>query len=104
MFHLGEVKVRSKSSLDEVDGIVEKVDGKVEQRSRNDFTVNQDVRFVQMPSTGSMVRDVPIGRDAIPDDEDSWVFGKFVLLPVALKVDLASDVSFQGQARKKQLA
>jgi hypothetical protein len=52
MLHLGKVKVRAMTSLDEFGGIVEEVDGEVEKGARSGLSVDVNSRFVKVPSSG----------------------------------------------------
>ena len=51
VLHLGEVKVRTGSSFDELSSVVEEVEGKVEDGARDRGVVDSHPRFVEMPSS-----------------------------------------------------
>lgn len=57
------------------------------------MTVDEDVAFVQMPSTWSAFSAYSdLLRKNLPDKEDSGVLDKLVLLSVRLEVDLTSKI------------
>ena len=56
VFHLWEIEIRSMTSFDEFCGVVEEVDAEVEERARDRDAVDQDARFVKMPSARSSGR------------------------------------------------
>ena len=53
MLHLGQVKVRTESSLDGLECVVEKVETKVEHGAGQGLSVDDDAGLVEMPSSGS---------------------------------------------------
>jgi hypothetical protein len=50
-FHLGEVKVRSCTSLDKFVSIVEKVETEIENTAGNRFTIHDKMFLVKMPTS-----------------------------------------------------
>jgi len=55
-FHLGQVEVRTLTTLDELLGIVEEVEREIKDGSRTRFTVNEDVLLEHVPTSRSIVR------------------------------------------------
>lgn len=53
MLHLGEVEVGSKASLDELMGVVEEVNGEIEDGSRDGDSIDEDTGLLQMPASRS---------------------------------------------------
>jgi len=53
VLHLGEVKVWTGSSLNKLTGVVEEVEGEVENRAGNWSIVDGHPRLVEMPSSGA---------------------------------------------------
>ena len=53
-FHLWQIKVGSNANLNCPPGIMEKVQTKVKYRTRNWYSINQNVCLVKMPPTGSV--------------------------------------------------
>jgi hypothetical protein len=54
--HLGEVEVRSMAILDELLGVVEKVQSEVEKTAGDGLAVNGEVLLLQVPSSRSRLR------------------------------------------------
>lgn len=78
--HLGQVKVRTVPTGNQLLGVVEEVETEVEQRSGDGFAVNGEVLLIQVPatSTGNQRRQRP-------------VCPQLVLLVALLEVHLATD-------------
>lgn len=53
MLHLGEVEVRTEATLNELMGIVEEIERKVENRARDSDAVDQETRVGEVPSSGT---------------------------------------------------
>ena len=53
VFHLGEIEVRTLTILDELLGIVEEIETKVEERARHRLAINLNVWLVEMPASWS---------------------------------------------------
>jgi hypothetical protein len=51
MFHFGEIKVGSETTLDELFGVVIKIESKIEDGAGDRGIVDGDTRFVEMPSS-----------------------------------------------------
>jgi hypothetical protein len=78
--HLWEIVVWSVSALDELLGVVEKVQSKVEQAAGDWLSVNSEMRLVKMPSS----------RTA----DESWestVGSQFVPLLALFEINLLAD-------------
>jgi hypothetical protein len=54
-FHLGEIEVRTLTTLDELLGIVEEVKGEIKDGSRAGLTVNEDVLLNHVPTSRSIL-------------------------------------------------
>lgn len=79
-FHLWQVEVWSSAALDELMRIVEEVQTKVEESTRNGLTVNGEVLLLEMPSSSAR--------------NECWkcaVGAELVLLVALLEVDLLAD-------------
>jgi len=59
VFHLGEVEVWTRTTLDEFVCIVEEVEGEVEKRAGNGTIVDCNARFIEMPATGTVMVERP---------------------------------------------
>jgi hypothetical protein len=53
-FHLGQVKVRALTTLNEFLGIVEEIEREIKDRSRTRFTINKDVLLNHVPASRSI--------------------------------------------------
>jgi hypothetical protein len=51
VLHLGKVEVRSGTALDELGGVVEEVEAKVEEGCRHGLAVDQEPGLIKVPST-----------------------------------------------------
>jgi hypothetical protein len=78
--HLGQVEVRAGAALDQLGGVVEEVEAKVEQAAGNGLAIDGEVLLVEVPAAGAADerRQAAVGAQAVP----------FVAL---LEVDLAAD-------------
>ena len=56
MFHFREIEIWARATLDELMGIVIEVKSKVKERARYGRVVDSDARFVEMPSSWTMVQ------------------------------------------------
>ena len=56
VLHLGKIEVRSEATSDELLGVVEEVESKVEDSSRNGLVVDENTRLLKVPSTGTNER------------------------------------------------
>jgi hypothetical protein len=78
--HLGKIEVWASSSLDKLLGIVEEVQTKVEQTTRDGLAVNSEMLLLQVPTTGT--------------GDECWQFtvgAKLVILFANLEVDLLAN-------------
>jgi hypothetical protein len=50
-FHLWQVKVGTRAALDELGGVVVKVEAKVEEGGRDGLAVDDDMFFEEMPAS-----------------------------------------------------
>ena len=78
--HLGEVEVGAEAALDGLEGVVEEVQTKVEERTADGLTVDGDVLLLKVPATGADNQ----GREGA-------VGAELVLLVALLEVDLAAN-------------
>lgn len=78
--HLGQVEVRPRAALDQLVGVVEEVQAKVEQTGRDGLAVDGQVLLVEVPAAGA--------RD---QRRQLAVRPQLVLLVALLEVDLAPD-------------
>lgn len=53
VFHFGEVEVGAAAVGEEVSGVVEEEEGKVEDGAGHGLVVDEDARFVEVPSAGA---------------------------------------------------
>lgn len=106
VFHLREIEVRAVASLDEFRSVVEKVNGKVEKTAGDGLSIDEDVAFVEVPSSWSeesamsrlsyvngLAGSPSEGSCSLPDDEDCGVLAELVLFSVGLEIDLAPVAS-----------
>lgn len=54
MLHLWQIKVRSTPPLDELMGIVEKVESEIKDRAGEGLAVDLDAGFVEVPAAGTV--------------------------------------------------
>ena len=78
--HLGQVEVWSRSALDELVCVVEEVQSKVEQPTRDGLSINGEVLLLEMPSSR-----------ASNECGERSVGAELVLLLALLEVDLLAD-------------
>jgi hypothetical protein len=66
-FHLGEVEVRTLTTLDQFLGVVEEVQGEIKDGGRAWFAINEDMLFNHMPATGTKKERKDISRSESAD-------------------------------------
>ena len=93
---LGKVEVRAAAVGNERLGVVEKVQAKVEEGSRDGGAVDSEVLLLEVPSTGTVIVSVvrlEASKLSIPDNQGGKlaVGAELVVLAGELKVNLAAD-------------
>lgn len=94
VLHLGQVEVRSESSFDGFECVVEKVETKVKHGAGQGFSVDDDSGLVEVPSSRSGTRSCQLrtqiqrGKNA-PNEEHGRVLLQLVRLAVGFVVNLA---------------
>jgi hypothetical protein len=69
VLHLGEVKIRAKPPLDALLGVMKEVEAKIKDATTDGLTVDQKMRFIQVPAPSS-------------HDQSGDSIVKFIILPV----------------------
>lgn len=80
VLHLGEVEVRAKASGNQLLGVVEEIETKVEQAARDGLSVNGEVLLLEVPASGT-------GNDG----GERLVGAQLVFLSTLREVDLATN-------------
>ena len=98
VLHLGEVEIRTNSSLDEFTRIVEEVKGKVKDGTGNGCVVDGHPWLVEMPSSRTEKKSYEYTLRVCkwchwyrPDNQDSGVLGELVLFAAGFEVDLTTN-------------